>query len=91
MKRIIKSVVLHKYSIVVTTMSNVKRIYQFTDQQIKLNYYNDLIREMNYDNMSWHYVVSSCHDKESSRYTSQCKFITKQTIYFYKLNTNTFG
>ena len=52
MKRIIKSVVLHKYSIVVTTMSNVKRIYQFTDQQIKLDYYNDLIREMNYDNLS---------------------------------------
>ena len=52
MKRIIKSVVLHKYSIVVTTMSNVERVYQFTDQQIKLNYYNDLIREMNYDNLS---------------------------------------
>ena len=52
MKRIIKSVELHKYSVIVTTKSNVKRIYQFTDQQIKLNYYNDLIREMNYDNMS---------------------------------------
>jgi len=50
MKSIIKSVVLHKYSIIVTTQSNVKRIYQFTDQQIKLDYYNDLIREMNYDN-----------------------------------------
>ena len=50
MKSIIKSVVLHKYSIIVTTKSNVKRIYQFTDQQIKLNYYNELIRQMNYDN-----------------------------------------
>ena len=53
MKRIIKSVELHKYSIVVTTKSNVKRIYQFTNQQDKLNYYNDLVNEMNYDNMSW--------------------------------------
>ena len=61
MKRIIKSVVLHKYSIVVTTMSNVKRIYQFTDQQIKLNYYNDLVREMNYDNMT----VTLRHDSQS--------------------------
>ena len=50
MKSIIKSVELHKYSIIVTTKSNVKRIYQFTDQQIKLNYYNELIRQMNYDN-----------------------------------------
>ena len=53
MKRIIKSVELHKYSVIVTTKSNVKRIYKFTNQQNKLNYYNDLVNEMNYDNMSW--------------------------------------
>jgi len=52
MKRIIKSVELHKYSVIVTTKSNVKRIYKFTNQQNKLNYYNDLVNEMNYDNMS---------------------------------------
>ena len=52
MKRIIKSVSLHRYSIVVTTKSNVRRVYRFTNQQNKLNYYNDLVREMNYDNMS---------------------------------------
>ena len=52
MKRIIMSVELHKYSVIVTTKSNVKRIYQFTNQQDKLNYYNDLVKEMNYDNMS---------------------------------------
>ena len=52
MKRIIKSISLHRYSIVVTTKSNVCRVYQFTNQQHKLNYYNDLVREMNYDNMS---------------------------------------
>ena len=52
MKRVIKSVELHEYSVIVTTKSNVKRIYQFTNQQNKLNYYNDLVREMNYDNMS---------------------------------------
>ena len=52
MKRIIKSVELHKYSVIVTTKSNVRRVYQFTNQQHKLNYYNDLVREMNYDNMS---------------------------------------
>ena len=46
MKRIIKSVELHKYSIIVTTKSNVRRVYQFTNQQNKLNYYNDLVREM---------------------------------------------
>ena len=52
MKRIIKSISLHRYSIVVTTKSNVRRVYQFANQQHKLNYYNDLVREMNYDNMS---------------------------------------
>ena len=52
MKRIIKSVELHKYSVIVMTKSNVRRVYQFTNQQNKLNYYNDLVREMNYDNMS---------------------------------------
>ena len=56
MKRIIKSVELHKYSVIVTTKSNVQRVYQFTNQQNKLNYYNDLVREMNYDNMSWQNV-----------------------------------
>jgi hypothetical protein len=50
MKRIIKSVELHKYSVIVTTKSNVRKVYQFTNQQHKLNYYNDLCREMNYDN-----------------------------------------
>jgi len=53
MKRIIKSVELHKYSVIVTTKSNVRRVYQFTNQQNKLNYYNDLVREMNYDKLSW--------------------------------------
>ena len=52
MKRIINSISLHRNSIVVTTKSNVQRIYQFTNQQDKLNYYNDLVNEMNYDNMS---------------------------------------
>ena len=52
MKSIIKSISIHKYSIIVTTKSNVQRVYQFTNQQNKLNYYNDLVREMNYDNMS---------------------------------------
>ena len=52
MKRIIKSVELHKYSVIVTTKSNVQRQYFFTDQQDKINYYFDLVREMNYDNMS---------------------------------------
>ena len=48
MKRIIKSVELHKYSVIVTTKSNVRRIYQFTNQQDKINYYFDLVREMKY-------------------------------------------
>ena len=52
MKRIIKSVELHKYSVIVTTKSNARRVYQFTNQQNKLNYYNDLVREMNYDKLS---------------------------------------
>jgi hypothetical protein len=50
MKRIIKSIELHKYSVIVMTKSNVRRVYQFTNQQNKLNYYNDLVNEMNYDN-----------------------------------------
>jgi hypothetical protein len=52
MKRIIKSVSLHRDSIVVMTKSNVQRVYRFTNQQDKLNYYNDLVREMNYDKLS---------------------------------------
>ena len=52
MKRIIKSVELHKYSVIVTTKSNVKRIYHFPNQISTINYYNDLVNEMNYDNMS---------------------------------------
>jgi hypothetical protein len=52
MKRIIKSIKLHRNSIVVTTKSNVQRQYFFTNQQDKINYYFDLVREMNYDNMS---------------------------------------
>ena len=52
MKRIIKSIELHRNSIIIVTKSNVRRVYQFTNQQNKLNYYNDLVREMNYDNMS---------------------------------------
>ena len=54
MKRIIKSVELHKYSVIVTTKSNVKRIYHFPNQISTINYYNDLVNEMNYDNMSYH-------------------------------------
>ena len=52
MKRIIKSIKLHRNSIVVTTKSNVQRQYFFTNQHDKMNYYFDLKREMNYDNMS---------------------------------------
>ena len=36
-------------------------------------------------------TVTSCHDKETQWYTSQCKLLTKQLIYFYKLNTNDVG
>ena len=35
--------------------------------------------------------VTSCHDKESWWYTSQCKLSTKQSLYFYKLNTSLNG
>ena len=52
MKRIIKSIELYRNSIIIVTKSNVRKVYQFTNQQNKLNYYNDLVREMNYDNMS---------------------------------------
>ena len=36
-------------------------------------------------------TVTSCHDKETQWYTSQCNLSTKQLTYFYKLNTNVFG
>ena len=35
--------------------------------------------------------LTSCHDKESRRDTTQCKLSTKQNIYFYKLNTSQLG
>ena len=52
MKRIIKSIKVHRNSIVVTTKSHTTRQYFFTNQQDKMNYYFDLKREMNYDNQS---------------------------------------
>ena len=83
MKSIIKSVTIRYNVVTVVTKSDVVRHYTFKSNELSRQYYNDIT--------SWHYVVSSCHDKETWWCTSQCNLSTKQLIYFYKLNTRPFG
>ena len=80
---VIHSIKQTDYTVIITTKSGIVRTYTF-DTITKCNeYYNDIT--------SWHYVVSSCHDKETWWYTSQCSLSTKQSIYFYNVNTTVNG
>ena len=82
---------------IINKQKNNKTLYTvvFTTNVNGWNHYNyhyvSLMTMTNVSIMLTKCHVTSCHDKESQWYTSQCNLSTKQSIYFYKLNTSQLG